>query len=148
MLMKAAWPLKRKERLMTCTTNVKYWSGRTGMVAQMENNKHCNAVKNRGSAEACRSASCSLCPTNRHQQRNVYLFFQIDSTKATKTEWEDHKKYSASPAARGLRLCLSMRRPFQGAQNRPHSWVMAKALMYWLTVVTHKQMGIRDEKRH
>lgn len=47
-----------------------------------------------------------------------------------------------------MRLCLSMRRPFQGAQNRPHTCVMAKALVYWLTVATHKNQGIKDEKRH
>lgn len=45
----------------------------------------------------------------------------------------------ALPGARGLPLCLSISSPFQGAQSTPHSWVMAKALMYWLTAATHEQ---------
>lgn len=48
---------------------------------------------------------------------------------------------SVVPAARGLPLCLSIMRPFQGAHSTPHSWVIAKALMYWLTAETHRQRG-------
>lgn len=40
------------------------------------------------------------------------------------------------PSARGLPLCLSIMRPFQGAHSTPHSWVIAKALVYWLTAGT------------
>lgn len=43
-------------------------------------------------------------------------------------------------------MYLSMSRPFQGAENKPHICVMAKALVYWLTVATHKKRGIKDEK--
>lgn len=42
------------------------------------------------------------------------------------------------PSARGLPLCLSIMRPFQGAHSTPHSWVIAKALVYWLTAGTNK----------
>ena len=42
----------------------------------------------------------------------------------------------SAPAARGLLFCRSMMRPFQGANSTPHSWVMAKALVYWLTAHT------------
>lgn len=45
-------------------------------------------------------------------------------------------------------MYLSMSRPFQGAQNTPHICVMAKALVYWLTVATTKKRGVKDEKRH
>lgn len=34
-----------------------------------------------------------------------------------------------------------MMSPFQGAHSTPHSWVMAKALVYWLTEVRGKQRG-------
>lgn len=37
------------------------------------------------------------------------------------------------PGARGFFLCLSMMSPFQGAHRMPHSWVIANALVYWLT---------------
>lgn len=53
----------------------------------------------------------------------------------------------ALPGARGLPLCLSMSSPFQGAQSTPHSWVMAKALMYWLTAATHTSRGSGDSSR-
>ena len=72
-LMKAALPPKRKERLITSRTNVKYWSGREGMQAQTENNTHCSAVRKRESTEALRSASCSLSPTHTIQHTPVPL---------------------------------------------------------------------------
>lgn len=43
------------------------------------------------------------------------------------------------PATRGFFLCLSMMRPFHGAHSTPHSCVIAKAFVYWLTVGTHKR---------
>lgn len=45
-----------------------------------------------------------------------------------------HLSCHSLPWAVIFRLTLSMMSPFQGAHSTPHSWVMAKALMYWLTV--------------
>lgn len=52
---------------MTCRMKVRYWSGRSGMVAQSENSRHCSAVRKRERTAARRSASCSLCPVNSQQ---------------------------------------------------------------------------------
>lgn len=37
------------------------------------------------------------------------------------------------PGSRGFLLCLSISRPFQGAQRTPQNWVKANALVYSLT---------------
>lgn len=62
MLIKAALPPYRKERLITWRTKVRYWRGRTGKVAHREKSRHCMAVMNRESAADRTSASCSVSP--------------------------------------------------------------------------------------
>lgn len=64
--MNAVAPPYRKERLSTCRTKVKYWSGRNGMVAQSENSIHCTAVMKRERAMACSCRSRSVSPVNTH----------------------------------------------------------------------------------
>lgn len=65
-------------------------------------------------------------------QHDYYIDVTIQVFKCFTLEWV-FGLFSVLPAARGLPLCLSMMSPFQGAHSTPHSWVMAKALVYWLT---------------
>lgn len=62
MLMNAAFPPYRKERLRTCRTKVRYWRGRTGMEAHTEKSRLCREVRNNDRQEERRSASCSISP--------------------------------------------------------------------------------------
>ncbi|KAG9332271.1 hypothetical protein JZ751_015432 [Albula glossodonta] len=69
MLTKAAVPPYRKERLRTCSTNVRYCRGSTGMVAQMEKRRHWSAVRKSERTEERKSASLSVSPRGRNGKR-------------------------------------------------------------------------------
>lgn len=64
---------------MTCTMKVKYWSCRTGMVAHIENNRHCSTVRKRERTVACRSASRSLSPATTFKRSRLILTQQRNS---------------------------------------------------------------------
>lgn len=63
MLMNAALPPYRKERLRTCRANVRYCSGSRGTEAHTEKSRHCRQVRNRDRQAERRSASCSVSPS-------------------------------------------------------------------------------------
>lgn len=63
MLMKAAFPPYRKDRLRTCRTNVTYCRGRTGMVVHTEKIRHCREVRKRDKTVERKSASFSVSPS-------------------------------------------------------------------------------------
>lgn len=75
MLMKAAFPPYRKDRLRTCRTNVRYCRGRTGMVVHTEKRRHCREVRRRDRMDDHKSASFSVSPSKHKYKRKDFIEF-------------------------------------------------------------------------
>lgn len=71
MLINAAFPPYKKDRLRTCRKNVAYCKGRIGMVVHTEKRRHCRVVRKRDRMDERRSASFSVSPS---KQRGKEIF--------------------------------------------------------------------------
>lgn len=144
MLMKAAFPPYRKDRSRTCRMYVAYCSGRTGMVLHTEKRRHCREVRKRDRMDERKSASFSVSPSKhrwKEEQRKIFygilLYLGIIMHLNKFWIWPG---FSAFP------LCLSINKPFQGAQSIPVSCVKANALVYRLTrCLREKKIDVKGE---